>query len=131
VFYLMKNVSKHNSWKEMTAFKQNQAESNLDDILEALDELKIPSSPLKIKDHIERKVLEKVTMEADRMYEQDEINKTERDKYIKKYGKTMTLRTIQKWLSKYTEFGYVGYINNGYHLIAKPASISYLTSISS
>lgn len=53
------------------------------------------------------------------MYEQGEITKSERDKYIKKYGKTMTLRTIQKWLSKYLEYGYVGYVSNGYYLIAK------------
>ncbi len=48
----MKNVSKHSYWKEMTAFKQNQAEANLEDILEILDELKIPSSPLKIREHL-------------------------------------------------------------------------------
>ena len=115
----MKNVSNHSSWKEMTAFKQNQAESNLEDILETLDELKIPSSPAKIRDHMEKKAIEQATHEAIERYESAEITSTERDRYIKKFGKVMTLRTIQKWLSKYLEYGYVGYINNGYYLIAK------------
>lgn len=103
----------------MTAFKQNQAESNLEEILETLDELEIPSSPAKIRDHMEKKAIEKATQEAIERYESAEITSTERDRYIKKFGKTMTLRTIQKWLSKYLEYGYVGYINNGYYLIAK------------
>ena len=46
----------------MTAFKQNQAESNLEDILETLDELKIPSSPAKIRDHMEKRLLNKQHM---------------------------------------------------------------------
>ena len=101
----MKNVSNHSSWKEMTAFKQNQAESNLEEILETLDELKIPSSPAKIRDYMKKKAIEKATQEAIKRYESAEITSTERDRYIKKYGKTMTLRTIQKWLSKYLEYG--------------------------
>ena len=41
----MTNVDKPNPWKEMIIFKQIQAESNSHEILEALDELKNPSSP--------------------------------------------------------------------------------------
>ena len=115
----MTNVVKQNSWKEMITFKQNQAESNLDEILETLDELKIPSSPAQIRDHMERKAIQKATKEAYEKYESGEITGTDRDRYIKKFGKTMALRTIQRWLSEYVKFGYVGYINNGYYLIAK------------
>jgi hypothetical protein len=31
----------------------------------------------------------------------------------------MVLRTIQRWLAKYTAHGYVVYTNNGYYLLAK------------
>jgi hypothetical protein len=72
----MTNVVKQNSWKEMITFKQNQAESNLDEILVTLDELKIPSSPAQIRDHMDRKANEK--------YESGEITRIDRDRHIKK-----------------------------------------------
>ena len=115
----MTNVDKHNSWKEMITFKQNQAESNVQEILWALDELKIPSTPTQIRDHMEREAKERATKEANEKYESGEITKPDRDRYIKKFGKTMTLRTIQRWLSKYTSYGYVAYSYNGYYLLAK------------
>ncbi len=115
----MTNVAKQNSWKEMITFKQNQAESNLDEILETLDELKNPSSPTQIRDHMKRKANEKATKEANEKYESGEITKTDRDKYIKKFGKTMSIRTIQRWLARYTAHGYVAYTYNGYYLLAK------------
>jgi hypothetical protein len=68
---------------------------------------------------MERKAKEKATKEANEKYELGEIVKSERDRYIKKYRKTMTLNTIQKWLSKYTAYGYVAYTYNGYYLLAK------------
>jgi type I site-specific restriction-modification system R (restriction) subunit len=110
----MTNVVKQNSWKEMITFKQNQAESNLDEIFGTLDELKIPSSPAQIRDHMNRKANEKATKEANEKYESGEITRIDRDRYIKKFGKTMALRTIQRWLAKYTAYGYVAYMNNGY-----------------
>ena len=115
----MKHVDKQNSSKEMITFKLNQAESNLNEILETLDQLRIPSSPDKIRDYLERKAKEKATVEATKKYEEGEFTETERETYIKKYGKTMSKRTIQKWLSLFRQYGYVAYSYNGYYLLSK------------
>jgi hypothetical protein len=84
----MTNVVKQNSWKEMITFKQNQAESNLDEILGTLDELKIPSSPAQIRDHMDRKANEK--------YESGEITRIDRDRYIKKIWKNYGAKDYPK-----------------------------------
>ena len=115
----MTNVDEPNPWKEMIIFKQIQAESNSHEILEALDELKIPSSPAQIRDYMETKAKENATREANEKYESGEITRTDRDRYIKKFGKTMSLRTIQRWLARYTACGYVAYSYNGYYLLSK------------
>src|SRR5215212_5115969 len=108
----MTYIEKQKKTMAMLKFKQRQSENNSEQILNALDDLARPVSSAEIKQHIHQKDLEKAKEDA----EDADVTSDKISEYISKNSKTMDLRTIQRWLTKFVQSGLVENKYNKYSL---------------
>jgi hypothetical protein len=102
--------------RAMLNYKHLESENNSEIILSALYDLSRLVSSTEIEQYIRQNALKKAKDEAERKYSNAEITSSEIDRYIAKNSKTMDLRTIQRWLSKFARTGLVENKNNKYLL---------------
>ena len=100
----------------MIQYKQSQSKGNQESIVVALEELDKPVSSNEIKQHLDQKALQKAQSEADLKHNNAEITDSEIQEYINKNGKSMNLRTVQRWLTGLAKQGFVDKKNNKYSL---------------
>lgn len=111
----MTHVSKEKI-KAMLRHKQLESENNSEIILTALDDLSSAVSSTEIKKFLDQQALHKAKTDAERKYDNAEITSHEKKEYIFMHSKTMDLRTIQRWLSKFVQSGLVENKYNKYSL---------------
>jgi hypothetical protein len=100
----------------MLNYKHLESKTNSEQILSALYDLSKLVSSTEIEQYIHQTALKRAQEEAERKYANAEITSSEIDDYITKNSKTMDLRTIQRWLSKFVRTGLVENKNNKYLL---------------
>ena len=112
----MTNVQYQDQIRSMIQYKQSQSKGNQESIIVSLEELDKPVSSNEIKQHLDQKALQKAQSEADLKHSNAEITDSEIQEYINKNGKSMNLRTVQRWLTGLVKQGFVDKKNNKYSL---------------
>lgn len=101
-------MSKFDRRNQMIVFKQKQFDDNLDSVMMAMDKLDKPVSSKEIEQYLKQGAIARATEEFQRKYFDGQIDGQRKNSYIKKHGKGISLRTIQRGLKTLSEKGFVG-----------------------